>query len=202
MSAEAGGGSLTALPIIETQAGDISDYIPTNVISITDGQIFLESDLFYKGIRPAVSVGKSVSRVGGAAQTKAVKQVAGTLKLSLAQYRDLEAFAAFASDLDPASKAQLARGERLVELLKQSQYTPYEVADQVISVYAATNGYVDAYPVADVRRYEKEMLTFIKQKFPKVIETISSEKKVSDEIKKQLEDALKEFKAIFEPTKK
>lgn len=202
MSAEAGGGSLTALPIIETQAGDISAYIPTNVISITDGQIFLESDLFYKGIRPAVSVGKSVSRVGGAAQTKAVKQVAGTLKLSLAQYRDLEAFAAFASDLDPASKSQLARGERLVELLKQSQYAPFEVADQVISIYAATNGYIDGYAVSDVRRYETEMLVFIKQKYAKVIDTIASEKKVSDEIKKQLEDALKEFKAVFEPTKK
>ncbi|MBY0386011.1 F0F1 ATP synthase subunit alpha, partial [bacterium] len=197
-----GGGSLTALPIIETQAGDISAYIPTNVISITDGQIFLEADLFYKGIRPAVSVGKSVSRVGGAAQTKAVKQVAGTLKLALAQYRDLEAFAAFASDLDPASKAQLARGERLVELLKQSQYTPYEVTDQVISIYSATNGYLDSYPTKDVRRYEKEMLTFMKQKYTKMYETIVKEQKISDDIKKQLEDALKEFKSIFEPSAK
>lgn len=202
MSAEDGGGSLTALPIIETQAGDISAYIPTNVISITDGQIFLEADLFYKGIRPAVSVGKSVSRVGGAAQTKAVKQVAGTLKLSLAQYRDLEAFAAFASDLDPASKSQLARGERLVELLKQSQYSPFEVTDQVISIYAATNGYIDAYPTKDVRRYEKEMLTFMKQKYSKMFETIAKEQKVSDDSKKQLEDALKEFKSIFEPSTK
>ncbi len=202
MSAEDGGGSLTALPIIETQAGDISAYIPTNVISITDGQIFLEADLFYKGIRPAVSVGKSVSRVGGAAQTKAVKQVAGTLKLSLAQYRDLEAFAAFASDLDPASKAQLARGERLVELLKQSQYTPYEVTDQVISIYSATSGYLDAYPTRDVRRYEKEMLTFMKQKYSKTYDAIAKEQKVSDDSKKQLEDALKEFKSIFEPSTK
>jgi F-type H+-transporting ATPase subunit alpha len=202
MSAEDGGGSLTALPIIETQAGDISAYIPTNVISITDGQIFLEADLFYKGIRPAVSVGKSVSRVGGAAQTKAVKQVAGTLKLALAQYRDLEAFAAFASDLDAASKSQLARGERLVELLKQSQYTPYEVTDQVVSIYAATNGYLDAYPTKDVRRYEKEMLIFMKQKHSKVFNTIVEEQKISDGTKKQLEDALKEFQSIFEPSAK
>lgn len=201
MSAEAGGGSLTALPIIETQAGDISAYIPTNVISITDGQIFLEADLFYKGIRPAISVGKSVSRVGGAAQTKAMKQVAGTLKLSLAQFRNLEAFAAFASDLDPASKAQLARGERLVELLKQSQYSPFEVADQVISIFAASNGFVDSYPTKDVRRYEGELLTFLKQKYSNVVSTITSEQKISDAMKSQLEDALKEFKSIFEPGK-
>ena len=202
MSAADGGGSLTALPIIETQAGDISAYIPTNVISITDGQIFLEADLFYKGIRPAISVGKSVSRVGGAAQTKAVKQVAGSLKLSLAQYRDLEAFAAFASDLDPASKAQLARGERLVELLKQSQYTPYEVTDQVVSIFAATNGYLDSIPTKEVRRYEKEMLTFLKQKYAKMYDSIAKEQKISDDAKKQLEDALKEFKAIFDPATK
>jgi len=200
MPKEAGGGSLTALPIIETQAGDISAYIPTNVISITDGQIFLESDLFFKGIRPAISVGKSVSRVGGAAQIKAVKQVAGTLKLALAQYRDLEAFAAFASDLDAASKAQLARGERLVELLKQSQYAPFEVVDQVISIYAATNGYVDNIPKTEVRRYETEMLTFMKQKFSSMIDTIVKEQKI-DSVKKQLEDALKEFGAIFDPNK-
>jgi F-type H+/Na+-transporting ATPase subunit alpha len=202
MSAADGGGSLTALPIIETQAGDISAYIPTNVISITDGQIFLEADLFYKGIRPAISVGKSVSRVGGAAQTKAVKQVAGSLKLSLAQFRDLEAFAAFASDLDPASKAQLARGERLVELLKQSQYTPYEVTDQVLSIFAATNGYVDSFPTKDMRRYEKEMLTFMKQKYTKMYDSIVKDQKISDDVKKQLEDALKEFKSIFEPSTK
>lgn len=202
MSDAAGGGSLTALPIIETQGGDISAYIPTNVISITDGQIFLEGDLFFKGIRPAISVGKSVSRVGGAAQTKAMKQVAGTLKLALAQYRDLEAFAAFASDLDPVSKAQLARGERLVELLKQGQYSPVEVADQVVAVFAALNGYVDGYPTADVGRYEKELLQFMKQKYGKVIDAINNEKKISDDVKKQMEDALKEFKAIFEPSKK
>lgn len=201
MSKEDGGGSLTALPIIETQAGDISAYIPTNVISITDGQIFLEGDLFFKGIRPAISVGKSVSRVGGAAQTKAMKQVAGTLKLALAQYRELEAFAAFASDLDAASKAQLARGERLVELLKQSQYSPYEVVDQVISIFAATNGFVDAYPTKDVRRYEKEMLTFMTQKYSAVVDTIKKENAISPDTKKKLEDALKEFKSIYEPGK-
>ena len=187
MSEAEGGGSLTALPIIETQAGDISAYIPTNVISITDGQIFLVSDLFHKGIRPAVDVGKSVSRVGGAAQIKAMKQVGGTLKLSLAQYRELEAFAAFASDLDAASKAQLARGERLVELLKQPQYTPYEVVDQVVGIYAASNGAVDGYPVKDVQSFEAEFLQFLKQKFPDIIQGINKEKKLSDPLKDKLE---------------
>src|SRR5262249_38729418 len=155
MNDKNGNGSLTALPIIETQAGDISAYIPTNVISITDGQIFLESGLFYKGIRPAVDVGKSVSRVGGNAQIKAMKQVAGTLKLELAQFRELEAFAAFASDLDKATQNQLARGRRLVEMLKQGQYSPYSVDKQVVMIWAATNGYVDALPEVDVKRYEK-----------------------------------------------
>ena len=201
MSDEMGGGSLTALPIIETQAGDISAYIPTNVISITDGQIFLVSDLFHKGIRPAVDVGKSVSRVGGAAQIKAMKQVAGTLKLSLAQYRELEAFSAFASDLDAASKAQLARGERLVELLKQAQYTPYEVASQILSIFAALEGALDDYPVSDVQRFEKEFLQFIEQKHSGIIETINKEKKVSDDLKDQLKKAVTEFKALFEPSK-
>jgi len=202
MSKEAGGGSLTALPIIETQAGDISAYIPTNVISITDGQIFLVSDLFYKGIRPAVDVGKSVSRVGGAAQIKAMKQVGGTLKLELAQFRALEAFAAFASDLDKASQNQLARGRRLVELLKQPAYSPVKVEDQVISIFAATNGYLDGYPEQDARRYEKEMLQFLHQKHSGLIETISKDKAIKDETKKQLNDALIEFKAIFEPSSK
>lgn len=201
MSAAEGGGSLTALPIIETQAGDISAYIPTNVISITDGQIFLVADLFHKGIRPAVDVGKSVSRVGGAAQIKAMKQVGGTLKLSLAQYRELEAFAAFASDLDAASKAQLARGERLVELLKQGQYSPYEVADQIISIYAASNGAIDQITVKDVQRFEKEFLQFIKQKFAVIPEAINKEQKISDDTKAKLDAAIVEFKAIFEPTK-
>jgi F-type H+-transporting ATPase subunit alpha len=202
MSPEAGGGSLTALPIIETQAGDISAYIPTNVISITDGQIFLESDLFYKGIRPAVNVGKSVSRVGGAAQIKAMKQVAGTLKLELAQFRALEAFAAFASDLDKASQNQLARGRRLVELLKQPAYSPVKVEDQVVSVFAALNGYLDTFPEGDVRRFEAELLQFLRQKYGKLMETIASDKQIKDETKKLMVEALTEFKAIFEPSVK
>ena len=202
MSKEAGGGSLTALPIIETQAGDISAYIPTNVISITDGQIFLESDLFFKGIRPAVNVGKSVSRVGGAAQIKAMKQVAGTLKLELAQFRALEAFAAFASDLDKASQAQLARGRRLVELLKQPAYAPYSVEQQVISIFAATNGYLDAIPEQDARRYDKEMLQFVAQKYPTLVSDINRDKAIKDDTKKKLVEALTEFKAIFEPSTK
>jgi F-type H+-transporting ATPase subunit alpha len=202
MSPETGGGSLTALPIIETQAGDISAYIPTNVISITDGQIFLESDLFYKGIRPAVNVGKSVSRVGGAAQIKAMKQVAGTLKLELAQFRALEAFAAFASDLDRASQNQLARGRRLVELLKQGAYSPYNVIDQVVSIFAATNGYTDAIPEGDVRRYEKEMLQFMHQKYSSLMAELAKDQQIKDGSKKALTDALTEFKAIFVPSTK
>lgn len=202
LSDEKGGGSLTALPMIETQAGDISAYIPTNVISITDGQIFLEADLFYKGIRPAVNVGKSVSRVGGNAQIKGMKQVAGTLKLELAQFRALEAFAAFASDLDKASQQQLARGRRLVELLKQGQYSPFNVVDQIVSIFAATNGYLDSIPETDVRRYEKEMLEFMKQKHQTVVADITKDKQVKDTTKKALVDALNEFKAVFEPNKK
>ncbi len=202
MSKEAGGGSLTALPIIETQGGDISAYIPTNVISITDGQIFVESDLFFKGVRPAINVGKSVSRVGGAAQIKAMKQVAGTLKLELAQFRSLEAFAAFASDLDKASQNQLARGRRLVELLKQPAYSPYKVEDQVISIFAATNGYLDALPETDVRRYDAEMSQYIQQKHAALWKTISDDKQIKDPTKKSLIDALNEFKAIFSPTVK
>lgn len=202
LSADKGGGSLTALPMIETQAGDISAYIPTNVISITDGQIFLEADLFYKGIRPAVNVGKSVSRVGGAAQIKGMKQVAGTLKLELAQFRALEAFAAFASDLDKASQQQLSRGRRLVELLKQGQYSPYNVVDQVLSIFAATNGFVDSIPETEVRRYEKEMLEFMKQKHSALVAEIAKEKQIKDATKKSLLEALNEFKAVFEPSKK
>ena len=197
MSADKGGGSLTALPIIETQAGDISAYIPTNVISITDGQIFLQADLFYKGIRPAVDVGKSVSRVGGAAQIKAMKQVAGTLKLELAQFRALEAFAAFASDLDPASQRQLARGRRLVEILKQGQYEPVKVEEQVAVVWAATNGYIDAIPEKDAKRYETEVVQFLKTKHSHVLKNIIEKKAISDEIKANLKTALDEFKAIF-----
>jgi F-type H+-transporting ATPase subunit alpha len=198
LSKDKGGGSLTALPIIETQAGDISAYIPTNVISITDGQIFLESDLFYKGIRPAISVGKSVSRVGGAAQIKAMKSVAGTIKLELAQFRALEAFAAFASDLDKASQQQLARGRRLVEILKQGQYQPFKVEDQIVMIFAATNGYVDQVPEKEVKRFEKEMLEFLKGKFNHILKNIVEKKALTDDIKKELVGALDEFKAVFQ----
>lgn len=200
MSKETGSGSLTALPIIETQAGDISAYIPTNVISITDGQIFLLGDLFYKGIRPAVDVGKSVSRVGGAAQIKAMKQVAGTLKLELAQFRELEAFSAFASDLDAATQAQLARGRRLVEILKQPQYSPYKVENQVILIFAATNGYLDKVPEVDVQRYEKEMMEYLQQKHKAVLNKIATEKAIKDDGKADLTAALKEFGAVFKPS--
>jgi F-type H+/Na+-transporting ATPase subunit alpha len=197
LSDEQGGGSLTALPIIETQAGDISAYIPTNVISITDGQIFLETDLFYKGIRPAVSVGKSVSRVGGAAQIKAMKQVAGSMKLELAQFRALEAFAAFASDLDKASQMQLARGKRLVEVLKQGQYVPVKVEEQIATIWAAGNGYIDNVNEADVKSFEKQMVEFLRTKYSHILKNIAEKKVISDEIKSQLKSALDEFKAIF-----
>ncbi|MCO5112761.1 MAG: F0F1 ATP synthase subunit alpha [Bdellovibrionaceae bacterium] len=200
MSEADGGGSLTALPIIETQAGDISAYVPTNVISITDGQIFLESDLFHKGIRPAVNVGKSVSRVGGAAQIKGMKQVAGTLKLDLAQFRDLEAFAAFASDLDAASQRQLSRGRKLVEILKQPQYSPYKVEEQIVLIYAAVKGYLDNVTETDVNRYEKEFIEFLSQKYSDVQKNIVSEKKISDATEAKLVEAIKEFNAVFRPT--
>lgn len=200
MSDADGGGSLTALPIIETQAGDISAYVPTNVISITDGQIFLESDLFHKGIRPAVNVGKSVSRVGGAAQIKGMKQVAGTLKLDLAQFRDLEAFAAFASDLDAASQRQLSRGRKLVEILKQPQYSPYKVEEQIVLIYAAIKGYLDNITDTDVNRYEKEFIEFLAQKYSDIQKTIVSEKKISDATEGKLVEAIKEFNAVFKPT--
>jgi F-type H+-transporting ATPase subunit alpha len=194
---ENGGGSLTALPIIETQAGDISAYIPTNVISITDGQIFLQADLFNKGIRPAIDVGKSVSRVGGSAQIKAMKQVAGTLKLELAQFRELEAFSAFASDLDPATKAQLERGKRLVEALKQPQYSPLKVEEQVVLIYAATNGYVDEIPDSAVIRYEEELIEYMRSKNNSLLDKIRDEKKITDDVKTPLVAALDEFKAVF-----
>ena len=201
LSDDKGAGSLTALPVIETQAGDISAYIPTNVISITDGQIFLESDLFYKGIRPAISVGKSVSRVGGSAQIKAMKQVAGSIKLELAQFRALEAFAAFASDLDKASQQQLARGRRLVEVLKQGQYQPVKVEEQIAMIFAATNGYTDSISEMQIAKYEKEMIEFLKQKYSGVLKSIEEKKQISDETKKDLVAALGEFKAIFQPAK-
>ncbi len=197
MSDAEGGGSLTALPIIETQAGDVSAYIPTNVISITDGQIYLETDLFYSGVRPAVNVGLSVSRVGGAAQIKAMKQVAGSLRLDLAQYREMAAFAQFGSDLDPATQRMLARGQRLVEVLKQDQYVPQEVERQVVIIYAATNGYLDDIEVADVRRFEAELQGFLDSNHPEVLSLIRERKELDEEVKDKLDGALKEFKEIF-----
>jgi F-type H+-transporting ATPase subunit alpha len=191
------GGSLTALPIIETQAGDVSAYIPTNVISITDGQIFLESDLFYSGVRPAINVGISVSRVGGNAQIKAMKKVAGTLRLDLAQYRAMEAFAQFASDLDAASRAQLDRGRRLVELLKQDQYVPLPVERQVLIVFAGTNGYTDKLPVESLRDYEAELYRFIGEKHPEIWDEIKRTRDIGDELKKKVDQALTEFGKHF-----
>ena len=195
--ASKGGGSLTALPIVETQAGDISAYIPTNVISITDGQIFLEADLFYKNIRPAIHVGKSVSRVGGAAQIKAMKQVAGTLKLDLAQFRALESFAAFASDLDETSKKQLARGERLVEILKQAESSPLSVEQQILVIFISTRGHLDDIPNQEVVKFEKEFLDFVQARYSVWLETLKKEKKLDKGLEKQMEEILQEFKAIF-----
>jgi F-type H+-transporting ATPase subunit alpha len=194
MSDLKGGGSLTSLPIIETQAGDISAYIPTNVISITDGQIFLESDLFNSGVRPAINVGNSVSRVGGAAQIKAMKQVAGTLRIDLAQYRELAAFAQFGSDLDKATQSQLARGQRLVEILKQPQYQPMDVEKQVLVIWAATNGHVDEIPVEQVQRFEGELLRFVENAHPGVLQNIREKKSLTDEIKAELTQVLTDFK--------
>lgn len=196
-SDEYGAGSLTALPIIETQAGDVSAYIPTNVISITDGQIYLETDLFNSGIRPAVNVGLSVSRVGGSAQIKAMKQVAGRLRLDLAQYRELAAFAQFGSDLDAATQAQLSRGERLVELLKQGQYQPIVVEDQVLSIFTGVNGYLDDIAVEDITRFEEELISFAKSNYPDVLESIKKEKKLSDELTEKLKKLVEEFKKQF-----
>jgi F-type H+-transporting ATPase subunit alpha len=199
ISSKRGGGSLTALPIIETQAGDISAYIPTNVISITDGQIYLEGDLFYAGIRPAINVGLSVSRVGGSAQIKAMKQVAGMLRLELAQYRALAAFSQFASDLDAATQRQLARGARLTEILKQGILVPYPVEKQVAILYAALNGYVDGYDVAAVHRYEAELVDFMDRKHAEVLRLIRQKKEMTDEVKDSLRAALEEFKGAFDP---
>jgi F-type H+-transporting ATPase subunit alpha len=193
-----GGGSLTSLPIIETQAGDISAYIPTNVISITDGQIFLEADLFNSGIRPAINVGNSVSRVGGSAQIKAMKQVAGTLRLDLAQYRELAAFAQFGSDLDKATQAQLARGQRLVEILKQPQYQPMAVEKQVLIIWAATSGKLDEIPVDQVRRFEADFLRFVEASHPATLSAIREKKALTDEIKSDLEQVVSDFKASWQ----
>jgi F-type H+-transporting ATPase subunit alpha len=192
-----GGGSLTSLPIIETQAGDISAYIPTNVISITDGQIFLEADLFNSGFRPAINVGNSVSRVGGAAQIKAMKQVAGTLRLDLAQFRELQAFAQFGSDLDKATQAQLARGQRLTEILKQPQYRPMDVEKQVLVIWAATNGYVDDVAIEDVRAFETDLLSFVENSHPGLLAAINEKKSLTDDIKKELKTILEDFKVSW-----
>ena len=197
MSSDRGGGSLTALPIIETQAGDVSAYIPTNVISITDGQIFLESDLFYSGVRPAINVGISVSRVGGNAQIKAMKQVAGTLRLELAQYREMAAFAQFGSDLDAATQKQLNRGARLVELLKQGQYQPLAVEQQVVIIYAGTNGYVDDLPVAALKRYEQELFAFISSRHADVFADILQKRELDGDLRGKLNKVLEEFKGVF-----
>ncbi|MFQ6045996.1 MAG: F0F1 ATP synthase subunit alpha [Gemmatimonadales bacterium] len=196
MADSRGGGSLTALPVIETQAGDVSAYIPTNVISITDGQIYLESDLFYSGVRPAINPGISVSRVGGNAQIKAMKQVAGRLRLDYAQYRELEAFAQFGSDLDQATQRLLARGERVVEVLKQPQYAPMPVEKQVISIYAVTNGYLDDVDAARVREWERDFHDFMDARHPEVLKAIRTRKALDDELTAQLTKAIQEFKAL------
>lgn len=197
LSDELGGGSLTALPIIETQANDVSAYIPTNVISITDGQIFLESDLFYSGVRPAINVGLSVSRVGGAAQVKAMKQVAGSMRLDLAQYRELAAFAQFGSDLDAATQAQLARGERTVEILKQGQYQPLPVEDQVISLFAVTKGLVDDLGVDKISAFADALVAHMKASHAKIRDTIREQKKIDDDTEKALREAITAFKRSF-----
>ncbi len=200
LSDELGGGSLTGLPIIETKANDISAYIPTNVISITDGQCFLESDLFNQGVRPAINVGVSVSRVGGAAQIKAMKEVAGSLRLDLSQYRELESFAAFASDLDATSKAQLERGERLVELLKQPQYQPMPVEEQVVSIFLGTGGHLDSVPVEDVRRFESELLDHMRASEEKFLAGIRDTQKLDEDAQNQLIEIIKKFKQGFAAT--
>jgi F-type H+-transporting ATPase subunit alpha len=197
MSKEQGGGSLTALPIIETQAGDVSAYIPTNVISITDGQIFLETDLFYSGVRPAVNVGISVSRVGGNAQVKAMKKVAGPLRLELAQYRAMAAFAQFASDLDAATKKQLDRGERLVEVMKQGQYAPLPVEKQIAIVYAAVNGHLDSVPTTAVQRWEREFYAFLEAKHAGALQLLREKNELTDDVVSKLDGALKEFANLF-----
>lgn len=192
-----GGGSLTALPIIETQAGDVSAYIPTNVISITDGQIYLEPELFYAGVRPAINVGLSVSRVGGNAQIKAMKQVAGRLRLELAQYREMAAFAKFGSDLDKATQALLARGSRLTELLKQGQYVPIPIEKQVVLLYAGANGYIDSYPESALRKYEQEMIKFMEEKHPDILQDIKTKQAIDASIDEKLTKSLNEFREVF-----
>lgn len=198
LSDELGGGSLTALPIIETQAGDVSGYIPTNVISITDGQIYLEPELFYAGVRPAVNVGLSVSRVGGAAQTKAMKQVAGTLRLDLAQFRELAAFAQFGSDLDKATLSQIERGKRMVELLKQDQYVPVTMEEQVVVLFAGTQGYLDDIPVESVKKFEEEFLRYIRDQKADILKELGEKKTIDDDLKAKLSQAIENFKQGFQ----
>lgn len=200
LSDDLGGGSMTGLPIIETKGNDVSAFIPTNVISITDGQCFLETDLFNSGVRPAINVGISVSRVGGSAQTKAMKKIAGRLRLDLAQYRELEAFAAFGSDLDAASKAQLERGARMVELLKQGQYSPYSLERQVVSIWAGTTGKLDSVAVADIRRFESELLDFIGREHKDVFNVIAETRELSDDTVAKLETIVASFKGMFKPS--
>jgi len=195
MSDARGGGSLTSLPIIETQAGDISAYIPTNVISITDGQIFLESDLFNSGVRPAINVGNSVSRVGGSAQIKAMKAVAGTLRIDLAQFRELAAFAQFGSDLDKSTQSQLERGKRLTEILKQGQYQPMAVEKQVLIIWAVTNGHADDIPVEDLKDFETQLSGFIEKSHPAVFNTLRDKKNLDDDLKASMKEAIEDFKA-------
>jgi F-type H+-transporting ATPase subunit alpha len=197
MSDKHGGGSLTALPIIETQGGDVSAYIPTNVISITDGQIFLETELFYKGIRPAINVGLSVSRVGSAAQVKAMKQVAGSLKLFLAQYREVAAFAQFGSDLDASTKQTLNRGERLTELLKQKQYSPMAVSEMVPLIFAGVNGFLDSIPVAKITQWEEDFRTHLKTNHNEILTTIDKEGQLSKELEQNLRDVINAFNKSF-----
>ncbi|MGA2781926.1 MAG: F0F1 ATP synthase subunit alpha [Smithella sp.] len=197
VSKELGSGSLTALPVIETQAGDVSAYIPTNVISITDGQVYLEPSSFFSGIRPAINVGLSVSRVGGAAQVKAMKQVAGTLKLDLAQYRELAAFAQFGSDLDKSTQAQLDRGVRLVELLKQPQFMPMSLSQEVVILFAGTRGFIDKYEIEKVRVYEQQLLSFVGSKHPDIMKEIEDKKIISPELEKKMKDMLTEFDSVF-----
>jgi F-type H+/Na+-transporting ATPase subunit alpha len=199
MSDAMGAGSLTALPIIETQAGDVSAYIPTNVISITDGQIFLESDLFYSGVRPAINVGISVSRVGGNAQIKAMKQVAGTLRLELAQYREMAAFAQFGSDLDQTTQRQLNRGSRLVELLKQGQYEPLPVEKQIVIIFAGTNGFIDDLPLPAIKKYEHELFLFLETKHPEIFADALKKREIDADLRAKMTQALEEFKVIFKP---
>ncbi len=197
VSEELGSGSLTALPVIETQAGDVSAYIPTNVISITDGQVYLEPSLFFSGVRPAINVGLSVSRVGGAAQVKAMKQVAGTLKLDLAQYRELAAFAQFGSDLDKSTQAQLDRGVRLVELLKQPQFQPMSLGQEIVVLFAGTRGFIDKYAVEKVLVYERQLLSFVESKYPDIFKEIEDKKVISPELEKKMKDMLTEFDSVF-----